>query len=243
MNFLLFFPSLSSGPIDRSRRFITDFNNTPTILAYKVMLHRGINKIFTGLLYKFIIAFLIQIYWLDKINYTDKSFFNSLNYMYAYSSYLFFDFAGYSLFAIGFSYIFAIQTPENFDKPFLSKNIKEFWTRWHMSLSFWFRDFVFMRMVSGLMRSGKIKSRLVIYGCGYIGSFGLMGLWHGFTLYYLLYGFYHALLLTGYEFCVIRKIKLAPFSNHYLNNWLARIITIHFVCIGLLIFSGWFFQA
>ncbi len=67
--------------------------------------------------------------------------------MYAYSMYLFFDFAGYSAFAVGVSYLLGVQTPMNFNKPFAARNIKEFWNRWHMTLSFWFRDYVFMRFV------------------------------------------------------------------------------------------------
>lgn len=133
--------------------------------------------------------------------------------MYAYSSYLFFDFAGYSLFAIGFNYLFGIKTTENFNKPFLSKNIKDFWSRWHMSLSFWFRDFIFMSVVAKLMKSGRIKSHLIISAYAYFTTFLPMGVWHGFTLYYLVYGAYHAVLLTGYEYCVHKKVKLVPFSN------------------------------
>ena len=72
---------------------------------------------------------------------------HTLSYMYAYSLYLFFDFAGYSAFAIGFSYLLGVHTPENFNRPFLSRNIKEFWTRWHITLSFWFRDFIYMRFL------------------------------------------------------------------------------------------------
>ncbi len=64
------------------------------------------------------------------------SLYNTLSYMYCYSLYLFFDFAGYSLMAIGTGYILGVKVPENFNKPFISKDIKEFWNRWHMSLSF-----------------------------------------------------------------------------------------------------------
>ena len=79
--------------------------------------------------------------------------------MYAYSGYLFFDFAGYSAFAIGFSYLLGIQTPENFRRPFLSVNIKEFWTRWHITLSFWFRDFVYMRFMLAAIRGKWFRSK------------------------------------------------------------------------------------
>ena len=100
----------------------------------------------TGFLYKFILAALIKQYWLD-VAVTGNDFFSILSYMYAYSLYLFFDFAGYSAFAIGFSYLFGIHTPENFNRPFLAHNIRDFWDRWHISLSEWFRDHVYSRFV------------------------------------------------------------------------------------------------
>lgn len=68
-------------------------------------------------------------------------------YMYLYGFYLFFDFAGYSLMAVGTSKVFGINTPMNFNKPFIAKDMKDFWNRWHISLSHWFRDFVFNRLV------------------------------------------------------------------------------------------------
>ncbi|WP_045629464.1 MBOAT family O-acyltransferase, partial [Lacticaseibacillus paracasei] len=79
--------------------------------------------------------------------------------MYAYSGYLFFDFAGYSLFAVAISYLMGIETPMNFNKPWMSYNIKDFWNRWHMSLSFWFRDYIYMRFVFFVMKHKWLKSR------------------------------------------------------------------------------------
>ena len=132
--FMLFFPTLSSGPIDRSRRFEQDLEKQISRKEYiEEYLLPGIKNIVMGVGYKFVIAFLINTYWVSRIP-KDMSFINIVSYMYAYSLYLFFDFAGYSLFAIGTGYIFGIQVPINFDKPFISKDMKEFWTRWHISL-------------------------------------------------------------------------------------------------------------
>src|SRR5437870_10707770 len=89
-----------------------------------------------------------------------------ISYMYAYSLYLFFDFAGYSAFAIGFSYLFGIHTPENFNKPFLARNIRDFWNRWHMTLSFWLRDHVYMRFVMAATKGRWFKGR---YAASHIG--------------------------------------------------------------------------
>lgn len=148
VNFMLFYPTISSGPIDRFRRFQKDEEKCWTPEEYKELLYKGINKIFLGFLYKFIIGYCINTYFIMNLGtIADGKFSYHLLYMYSYSLYLFFDFAGYTAFAVGISYMMGIRSPENFNKPFISRNIKDFWNRWHMSLSFWFRDYVFMRFV------------------------------------------------------------------------------------------------
>ena len=87
----------------------------------------AIKRTFRGFLYKFILAALINRYWLAQA--TGESFSQNVSYMYGYSLYLFFDFAGYTAFAIAFSRLFGVHTPENFDRPFLSHNIRDFWNR------------------------------------------------------------------------------------------------------------------
>lgn len=87
-------------------------------------------------------------------------------------------FAGYSAFVIGISYMMGIKTPENFNKPFLSRNIKDFWNRWHMSLSFWFRDFIYMRFVFFATKKKLIKNRYTISYIGAFLNFFIMGIWH-----------------------------------------------------------------
>ena len=96
-------------------------------------------------------------------------------------THLFFDFAGYSMFALAISNLMGIHSPINFNKPFLSRDLKEFWNRWHMSLSFWFRDFVFMRMVMVLTRKKVFKNRNVTSSVAYILNMLIMGFWHGVT--------------------------------------------------------------
>ena len=92
-----------------------------------------------GLLYKFVLAELcFSVMTLFQV----KNFLQLAGYAYSYGAYMFFDFAGYSLMAVGTGYMFGILVPDNFHKPFISKDMKEFWARWHISLSEWFRDFV-----------------------------------------------------------------------------------------------------
>ncbi|MEH7776917.1 MBOAT family O-acyltransferase, partial [Bacillus altitudinis] len=108
--FIVFFPTISSGPIDRYRRFEKDMDTPPEKEAYSDLLYAGIHKIFIGFLYKFIIGYLIHTYILMNIHHISSSHFvQQLTYMYAYSMYLFFDFAGYTAFAVGVSYIMGIK--------------------------------------------------------------------------------------------------------------------------------------
>lgn len=236
--FLLFFPTISSGPIDRSRRFIADLHGIPSKQEYLELLEQGINKIFMGLLYKYILGYLVNIYWLVPLQNAPKTLLNTWGYMYAYSAYLFFDFAGYSLFAIGFSYIFRIRTPENFNYPFISRNIKDFWNRWHMSLSFWFRDYVFMRIIFWLTKRKIFTSKKTPMVVGYLALFGLMGLWHGITGHYFAYGMYHAALMIGYDIFSAARGKKSLITNPWINRICSIFVTFHAICFGFLIFSG-----
>jgi membrane protein involved in D-alanine export len=236
--FLLFFPTISSGPIDRFKRFKKDMDAIPTKEEYRLLLYQGINKIFLGFLYKFIIAYMINERIIQTPFIQDHTPLANFLYMYAYSFYLFFDFAGYSAFAIGVSYIMGIKTPENFNLPFISKNIKDFWNRWHMSLSFWFRDYVYMRFVLFMTKKKWIKNRYAISYMGYFLLFLLMGLWHGMKLHYIAYGLYHALLIISFDYFERKNKQFKFWKKNKVTNIISIIITFHAVCFGFLIFSG-----
>lgn len=240
--FLVFFPTISSGPIDRWRRFGIDWQRASTRSEVRADLDAAVHHIFRGFLYKFILAYLIKEQWLDKIP-PGTSLSHTASYMYAYSAYLFFDFAGYSAFAVGFSYLFGVHVPENFHKPFLSRNIKEFWTRWHITLSFWFRDFIYMRFLLAAIKGRWFRHQ---YTAAYLANFltfGAMGLWHGTARHYLIYGAYHACLVTGHDLFA-RWNKPRPdqparwWGDSRPAQFAATVLTLHAVCFGFLIFSG-----
>lgn len=235
--FLLFFPTISSGPIDRYRRFDRDWQHTRTRNEFITDLDKALHKIMLGLLYKFILAYLIKQYWLDP-SAAHLNFLGTLSYMYAYSFYLFFDFAGYSLFAIGLSYLFGIHTVENFHRPFAAQNIIEFWNRWHMSLSFWFRDHIYARFVMAATRGKWFKSRYLASYLGFALTFGLMGLWHGVQWHYLVYGLYHTVLFITHDLF----LRFNKQHNVWHDTWQWRlagiVLTFNLVCFGFLIFSG-----
>lgn len=239
--FILFFPTISSGPIDRSRRFNEDINRKISKDQYIEFLKDGIYKLFLGIGYKFILGTVIYTYWLKKIPET-HSVLNTLNYMYAYSLYLFFDFAGYSLMAVGMSYILGIKTPDNFNLPFISRDIKDFWNRWHMSLSFWFRDYVYTRFVMAALKHKWFKNRFIASYIGYIITMLTMGIWHGTETYYLLYGIYHGVLIVGTDYFERKSTFYKKYKNQTWWNITSTIITLNLVCFGFLIFSGYLFK-
>lgn len=241
IQFLLFFPTISSGPIDRYRRFEKDFEKVPEKEDYLQLVDKAIFMIFLGFLYKFIIGYYLKTFgvnYFETALLDNTSFWNIIMYMYSYSLYLFFDFAGYSLFAVGISHLMGIRTPVNFNKPFISPNIKEFWNRWHMSLSFWFRDFVFMRMVFFLMKKKVFKSRTTMSNVGYMSLFLLMGVWHGLTWYYIVYGLFHGLAICVNDAWIRYKKKHKNLPSNIFTKCLAIFITFNTVCISFLIFSG-----
>lgn len=237
LGFLFFFPTISAGPIDRYRRFTADWWKRRSRAEFIADLDAAVHRIFRGFLYKFIVAALIKQYWLDRVASGD-TLSALVSYMYAYSLYLFFDFAGYSAFAIGFSYLFGIHMPENFNRPFLARNIRDFWNRWHITLSFWFRDHVYMRFLLAARRGGWIGNAHLTAITGYFLAFGLMGLWHGLELRYILYGVYQATLLSGFHmFSEWSKGRLLPVDNPLWRAG-AVFVTFQLVCFGFLIFSG-----
>lgn len=237
--FLLFFPTISSGPIDRYRRFEQEMSRQLTKQEYIKNFNEGIHKIFIGFFYKFIVAYGVNEYLLsNKYIVTNDVFLQKVLYMYSYSLYLFFDFAGYSAFAIGISYLLGIKTPENFNKPFISRNIKDFWNRWHMSLSFWFRDYVYMRFVFFMVKKKVLKNRQVISYLGYFLLFLLMGIWHGLELHYILYGLYHALLIVCFDLFERFNAKRKIWPSNKFTTVLSIFITFNAICFGFYIFSG-----
>ncbi|MDQ0228120.1 D-alanyl-lipoteichoic acid biosynthesis protein DltB [Bacillus sp. 7586-K] len=243
VNFMLFYPTISSGPIDRFRRFQKDEEKCWTPEEYKELLYKGINKIFIGFLYKFIIGYSINTYFIMNLDYiADGKFSYHLLYMYSYSLYLFFDFAGYTAFAVGVSYIMGIRSPENFNKPFISRNIKDFWNRWHMSLSFWFRDYVFMRFVFLMKKKKWIQNKMLVSNLGYALLFLLMGIWHGVAIQYIIYGAYHALMMVGFNFFETWNKKHKRWPTGRVMTFVSIVITFHVVCFGFYLFSGKPFQ-
>ena len=236
LQFLLFFPTVSAGPIDRSRRFLKEINEVMPRKEYLELAGDGVYRIILGLLYKVVLSTYVY-QMLLALNNTGTVVY-SIKYMYLYTLYLFFDFAGYSLMAVGSSNILGIQTPMNFNKPFLSVDIKDFWTRWHITLSTWLRDFVFSRVLMQVIRKKWFKNRLHNATYAYMVNMLAMGFWHGLSVSYIVYGFYHGVLMAGFE---VYQKKSNFYKKNKNKNWyklLSWFVTMNLVMIGFFIFSG-----
>ena len=236
LQFLLFFPTVSAGPIDRSRRFLKEINEVMPRKEYLELAGDGIYRIVLGLLYKVVLSTYVY-QMLLTLNNTGTVVY-SIKYMYLYTLYLFFDFAGYSLMAVGSSNILGIQTPMNFNKPFLSVDIKDFWTRWHITLSTWLRDFVFSRVLMQVIRKKWFKNRLHNATYAYMVNMLVMGFWHGLSVSYIVYGFYHGVLMAGFE---VYQKKSNFYKKNKNKNWyklLSWFVTMNLVMVGFFIFSG-----
>ena len=237
--FVMFFPVITSGPIDRSRRFMEDAHKVYEPREYADLLTRGILLLFVGAVYQLVLAGLLNALleyqpYAAAIGTVGCETADA----WVYGLWMFFDFAGYSMMACGASYCFGIRTPRNFRAPFASIDMKDFWNRWHMTLSFWLRDYVFMRFSMFATKRKLFKQRLYTACCGYLVNMTLMGFWHGITPEYILYGVYHGILLAATE--AFQK-RSAFYKAHKNDTWfklLSWFITINLVMFGFAIFSG-----
>lgn len=234
--FLLFFPSVSSGPIDRYRRFLGDLGRKPEGEAYPELLRRGIWKLVWGVFSTVVISGLIWQNWLAPL--PAAGFGATLSYMYGYTFFLFFNFAGYSSMAIGTAYILGISLPENFHLPFLSMDMKDFWGRWHISLSTWLRDYIYTRFVRASLKAKRFQNPRTASYLGYLLNMMVMGVWHGLSPHYLVYGAYHGLLLCINEWLDLHWKAFRRIKQKGWGQVACVLSTFHLFAFGLLIFSG-----
>jgi len=239
--YIFFFPTFSAGPIDRYPRFSSEFNEIHRLGKEDV--DEGIKRIIYGLFKKFIIAdktyIIISSIAPDFISAPAS---RKVILIFLYSIHIYYDFSGYSDIAIGLGRLFGIKVPENFNKPYLKKNIVLFWQNWHMTLTSWLREYVYMPVGKLLMHKIGSKHPWILNFICQMVTMSAVGIWHGFSLNYLIWGIYHGLGLSFYKIYsdlykkyVPQKAKAAMASSK-LVEWLSIAVTFIFVSVGWVFF-------
>jgi alginate O-acetyltransferase complex protein AlgI len=235
--FVAFWPTVIAGPVCRLPQMLPQFRERPVFSASN--LSAGTRRVVQGATMKFLVAQLLGAGWRPgsgvNAGFELEGGWGAGDVWLlgmGFGFQLFFDFAGYSLMAIGIARIFGIVVPENFDRPFLSTSPSVFWTRWHMSLSFWIRDYVFSPLASAWRHYSWWPYVALII------AMTLFGLWHGPKVTFVIYGIYHGLLLVLHRLGQQAKeripIRLPPRAGLVLA-WASTFLL---VIVGLIIFRA-----
>ena len=223
--FVAFFPQLVAGPIVRASHFLPQLHRDPDVTRSRTQ--RGAARMFRGLFKKVVIADLLAGLGVDAV-FADPSGYSSLTLLlalYGYAFQIYNDFSGYSDIAIGVAMMLGFDIPENFNRPYLARNPREFWSRWHISLSTWLRDYLYIPLGGNRGSNRKTIRNLMI-------TMILGGLWHGAALNFVFWGLWHGLLLVAF--------RSARKSAEGLSR--GRIIVERFFCFHLITVSWLLFR-
>ena len=232
--YLSFFPQLVAGPIVRAKDFIPQIRQNP-LRVTREMFGMGVFLILIGLFKKAVISDYISLNFVDRI--FDEpllySGFECLMGIYGYALQIYCDFSGYSDMAIGIALLLGFRFPKNFDAPYKSATITEFWRRWHISLSTWLRDYLYISL--GGNRKGRIRTYFNLLVTMLLG-----GLWHGAAVRFILWGALHGIALA------LHKLWLSVVPGSKATGaemrWFWRIpgifFTFNLVCFGWLMFRA-----
>jgi alginate O-acetyltransferase complex protein AlgI len=241
--FMAFLPTFLSGPMDRYDRFRRDFEN-PAPLD-RAQTADALWRIVVGLFKKYVLAAVLAPFAFPAFATTDPGDLSVSTLwmaMYAYGFQIYFDFAGYSDLAVGSGRLFGIRVPENFRAPYLARNIIEFWNGWHMTLSGWLRDYLFMPIGKSLMKRSRRGGTLRVAAASYVATFAVAGAWHGDGLNFVAWGIYQGLGLSACKWYgdATRGFPAAYHrfaAESVAGRVLAVALTFHFVMLGWILFA------
>jgi D-alanyl-lipoteichoic acid acyltransferase DltB (MBOAT superfamily) len=230
--YMTFLPHLVAGPIVRAKDFLPQIQ-TPQLLNASLY-KEAMLRIIIGLIKKLFIADYLSKY-VDMIHETPKIYSGAENLisMYAYSFQIYFDFSGYSDIAIGIALILGYRLKENFENPYQSFNISDFWRKWHISLSNWLRDYIYIPL--GGNRKGLLFMYLFLFLTMLIGGF-----WHGASWRFVVWGIAHGIAL------ILHKIWMKKFPSTNKNiffSGLGLLLTFNFVALCWIFFRAYSFES
>lgn len=234
--YVSFFPQLVAGPIVRARDFISQIRQ-PLVVTNE-MFGRGVFFIVSGLFKKAVISDYISVNFVERI-FDNPGLYSGLENLmgiYGYALQIYCDFSGYSDMAIGIALLLGFHFPLNFNSPYKSDSVTDFWHRWHISLSTWLRDYLYISL--GGNRKGKIRTYINL-----ILTMLLGGLWHGASWNFVVWGGLHGVALAVHKF--FRNLMHRPknYRSTGLRKFFAVILTFHFVCLGWIFFRNTTFEA
>ncbi len=241
-NYVLFFPTLAAGPIDRLERFSRDYHQVAGNGSVPRDLLEGGKRLAIGFFKKFFLADSLAIIAINSSSiFQVQSTFWMWILLYAYAFQIYFDFSGYTDIAIGLARIMGIRVPENFNQPYLKTNITQFWNSWHITLTQWVRTYLFNPLTRS-MRTSIFKNLPVLtMFIGQLSTMVFIGLWHGISVNFLLWGMWHALglflqnrwsnLFRGTQ----ERIAGSPVQR--VLDGVSVILTFHFVTLGWVWFA------
>ncbi len=222
--YIAFFPQVISGPISRFPQFAQGLE-CPRVSPEQAA--KGLRRFIVGFAKKALLSETVATAVNSAFSLGEGLHF-SLAWLgaVAYTLQIYFDFSGYSDMAIGLGTLFGFETPENFDYPYISASITEFWRRWHRSLSFWFRDYLYIPLGGGRQGTArKCLNKAVV--------FLLCGLWHGASWTFVLWGAWHGLLSALESALPTKKLREKP-----LVRCLGHVYTLLAVCVGFVVFRA-----
>jgi len=227
--YVSFFPQLVAGPIVRARDFIPQIHQR--LLVTNQMFGEGLFLILSGLFKKAVISDYISVNFVERIfdQPTLYSGVENLLAVYGYTLQIYCDFSGYSDMAIGLALLLGFRFPQNFNAPYKSASITEFWRRWHISLSSWLKDYLYISL--GGNRHGKLRQYLNLLITMLLG-----GLWHGASLNFILWGGIHGVLLVVDKIWHALCPKLSPLKA------ICTLLTFHLVAALWVLFRAQDFQ-
>ena len=236
--YVVFFPTLAAGPIDRVERFVKDLQKD-FVLKQDDLLIAG-QRIAIGLFKKFVIADLLALIALsDTLAVQAHTAGWMWIHLYAYTFQIYFDFSGYTDIAIGIGQFVGIKLPENFLSPYSKPNITQFWNSWHITLTQWIRSYFFNPFNRWIRRYKSIPAWAMIL-VGQLTTMVLIGLWHGITWNFILWGTWHGLgLFIQNRWSDFAKTRINP-TNPRMQMALqigGVLFTFHFVALGWVFFA------
>jgi alginate O-acetyltransferase complex protein AlgI len=238
--YISFFPTVFAGPIVRAKTFLPQLTKSRK-LNWQVF-HQGFFLISFGLFLKVVIADNLAPYVERVFDYPFH--FKSISAWigtYSYALQVYFDFSGYSNIAIGVALILGFKIPENFNCPYAAHSFTDFWRRWHITLSSWIRDYLFLPCSYYISRKlpkshyFQIKTEFIIYSFSIILAMSICGLWHGPKWNFVFWGILHGLYLI-----VERVLKLFKKPKTKFSLIIRRIVIFHFICLAWVAFRAGF---